>query len=280
MKVIFTLYRNSLVLSGLIILGIIFLVTLLGPVLAPYDPMNVDPPNKLLPISIEHPLGTDILGRDVFSRLLYGGRIALSMTLVAVACIVFIGISVGVITGYYSGLIDEVISSCMNILLGLPGLSFMLAIAGVLGPGIRSLFIALVAVSWVSFARVVRGEVLKVREAGYIEAARAVGASNLYIITRYILPNILGPVLVLATLRMGNLMLSIAALSFLGLGVQPPTPDWAVMLNDGRAYFRSHPHQIIAPGLCIMMVALAANLLGDGLRDLLDVRLNNRKTWD
>ncbi|QGP93848.1 Glutathione transport system permease protein GsiD [Neomoorella glycerini] len=271
--------RNPAALLGAGLLLTMILVSLLAPLLAPYDPVAIDPAHRLAPVSREHLLGTDTLGRDVLSRLLYGGRIALIMSLVAVTCTMLIGMSVGLVTGYYGGIIDDILTVVINILLALPGLSLMLAIAGVLGPGINSLFIAMVTTSWAGFARVVRGEVLRVREEGYVEAARALGASSTHIILRHILPNILGPVVVLATLRVGGFLLAVASLSFLGLGIQPPAPDWAVMLNDGRAYCRSRPLLVIAPGMCIVAAALGANLLGDALRDLLDARNEQHGNW-
>lgn len=268
--------------SGLIAIGIlvfILLCTLLAPWLAPYDPLQVQMSDRLAPVSYSHILGTDTLGRDVFSRLLYGGRISIVLAAAVTATTMLIGIVIGTVAGYFGGRIDDWIQNFISMFQGLPSLSLMLAIAGTLGPGTKSLFIALIFTSWADFSRVVRGEAMKIREESYIEGIRAVGASHSYIISKYILPNMIGPLIVLFTIRLGRVMLSIASLSFLGLGLQPPAPDWGVMVSDARSYFRSHLHLIIAPGLCIVAVSLSMNLLGDALRDALDSKLTRDKTW-
>jgi len=246
------------------------LIGIFAPVLAPYDPNAVDMTKRLQSISKEHFLGTDALGRDVFSRILYGARISIFLATLATICTMFLGTTIGVIAGYFGGILDSIIQVLVSIFQGLPGLSFMIAIAGVLGPGIKSLIIAIVVTSWAGFSRVVRGEVLKIKEENYIEGARALGASNFYIIIHHILPNIFAPFIVLFTVRIGKVVLSMTSLSFLGLGIQPPQADWGVMVNDAKTYFRSYPHLLLAPGSCIMLLCCSINLIGDGLRDLFD----------
>lgn len=253
-----------------ITLIVMILIGIFAPVLAPYDPNAVDMTKRLQSISKEHFLGTDALGRDVFSRILYGARISIFLAILATICTMFLGTTIGVIAGYFGGILDSIIQVLVSIFQGLPGLSFMIAIAGVLGPGIKSLIIAIVVTSWAGFSRVVRGEVLKIREENYIEGARALGASHFYIIIHHILPNIFAPFIVLFTVRIGKVVLSMASLSFLGLGIQPPQADWGVMVNDAKTYFRSYPHLLLAPGSCIMLLCCSINLIGDGLRDLFD----------
>lgn len=256
--------------AGMLILGLFLLAGILAPVIAPRDPNEVDLAADLLGPGPQHLLGTDNLGRDVFSRLLYGARSTLGLAIPIALTVTAIGVVVGLAAGYFGGWIDAVVSALLNALFALPGLVLTLAILAMLGPGRLSLFAALIASGWVSFARIVRGPVLVTRESGFVESARAIGASDLRIIRRHVLPNIVGPILVLATLDLGTVVLSIAALSFLGLGERPPAAEWGSMLNDGRVYFRLHPHLMVLPGICIFLLVLGANLLGDSLRDLLD----------
>ncbi len=263
---------SFLALASIVILFVVTIVSITAPLIAPYDPTEINMSNRLASFSVEHVLGTDHLGRDLLSRLIYGGRMTLFLALFASLLTMMIGLLVGTIAGYFGGIIDEGMQFFVNLFQGLPGISFMLAIVGVLGPGVKSLLIAIVITSWADFSRMVRGEVLKIREQHYIEAVTALGASKWYIIVNYVIPNLLGPVIVLFTVRIGRMMLAIAALSFLGLGLQPPLPDWGVMVNDARSYFRSQPSLVIFPGLCVAIVSLAVNLLGDELRDLLDSR--------
>lgn len=240
--------------------------------MAPQNPNKVDLTSTLQGPGPQHFLGTDQLGRDMFSRLLYGARSTLWLAIPVVLAVAAIGIVVGLVTGYFGGWIDTVVSAALNALFALPGLVLSLAILALLGPGRLSLLVALIAAGWAGFARIVRGPVLVVRESGYVEAASTLGASDLQILRRHVLPNIVGPILVLATLDLGSVVLSISALSFLGLGDRPPAAEWGSMLNDGRTYFRSHPHLMVLPGICIFLVVLCANLVGDTLRDLLDPR--------
>ena len=219
---------------------------------------------------MQHPLGTDNLGRDLLSRVLHGGRWSLGLVLSATLLIMSAGVLVGLLAGFAGGIVDSVLMRLVDTLLSVPSLLLALAIVGVMGPGIGSLMIGLASVWWVGYARVVRGLVLGVRERGFVDAARALGASNQRIVVRHILPSILPAVAVLASLEMGELVLAISGLSFLGLGAQPPTPEWGAMLNDGRAYFFTAPRLMLWPGLAISIAVLGFNLLGDGLRDALD----------
>lgn len=246
------------------------LAALCAPLLAPHDPDAISMGVALTGPSGTHPLGTDQLGRDQLSRLLYGGRATLSLTAVGTLGIVVIGLLVGTVAGYVGGRVDLAISTLLTVLLALPSLLLTLAILGVLGPGTRSLLIALVGAGWVGHARIFRSSILSLREQLYVEAAFGAGASPARIVLRHLLPNLLPTVVVLATLDIGTLLLIVSSLSFLGMGVQPPTADWGVMLNDARPYFGELPLLAIVPGVCITAVALASNLLGDALRDLVD----------
>lgn len=262
-----------------VILFLLICTSLFAPLIAPYDPLEINMSDRLATISAQHLLGTDSLGRDVLSRLLYGGQTAIFLALISTLFTMTIGIGLGTISGYFGGFIDDVIYFCVNLFQGLPGLSLMIAIAGVLGPGMESILIAVVLTSWADFSRLVRGEALKIREEGYIEGIRVLGSGHLYTLWHYVLPNMLGPLLVLLTVRTGRVMLAIAALSFLGLGLQPPWPDWGVMVNDARPYINSNVHLMVAPGLCIIAFSLAMNLLGDALRDYMDVRTDHAKKY-
>jgi peptide/nickel transport system permease protein len=265
-----TRHLRSALIPGVVLL-LIILAALLAPALAPYDPDTLDMSVALTGPSAAHPLGTDQLGRDQLSRLLYGGRATLLLTLAGTFGTVVIALLVGVLSGYVGGRLDLLISTILTVLLALPSLLLTLAILGVLGPGTRSLLIALIGAGWVGQARIFRAAILSLREQLYVEAAVGAGASPAWIVLRHLLPNLLPTVVVLATLDLGALLLTVSSLSFLGMGVQPPTADWGVMLNDARPYFGELPLLAIVPGICITAVALASNLLGDALRDLVDV---------
>ena len=254
-------------------LAVITAACMLAPVLAPYAPDAIDMANRLAAPSVDHPLGTDHLGRDLLSRLIWGGRSTILLALVTTVATLAVGLIMGAVSGYFGGLVDDAIEGFVLLFQGLPGLSFMLAIAGTLGPGATSIFIAVVITSWADFSRLVRAETLRLREAQWVETLRSLGAGHGRIIVLHIVPNLIGPVVVLFTLRLGRIILAIAALSFLGLGLQPPAAEWGVMINDARAYYRAAPLLMIAPGLCIVAVALCVNLVGDDLRDRLDTRL-------
>ncbi len=258
--------------AGGAILLLVALTVSLGPLLDSHDPNQVDLARGLQGPGPEHWLGSDQLGRDILLRLLHGGRAALGLAVPATLAVTAIGVALGLASGYFGGWLDLLVAGLLNALLALPGLILSLAILALLGPGRPSLLAALVAAGWIGLARLSRAAALVLREAGYVEAARALGAPDSRILLQHILPNILGLVAVLAALELGSILLAMAALSFLGLGEQPPAADWGVMLNDGRPYFRTYPHLMLLPGLCIFLVALGSNLLGDALRDLLDPR--------
>jgi peptide/nickel transport system permease protein len=253
------------------VLALVVLLTLLAPVIAPFDPNKVDMRNALASPSGEHWLGTDQLGRDQLSRLLYGGRSTLALSGLAMLAISGIGAIVGISIGYFGGKLDLFVSAILTMLLSLPSLLLTLAILGIMGPGTTSLFVALIGAGWVGHARILRASVLSLREQVYVEAAVSSGASTLRVLGRHILPNLLTQVIILATLDIGALILTITSLSFLGLGVQPPTPDWGTMLNDARPYFSAVPLLVIIPGVTIAVIVLCGNLLGDAIRDLADV---------
>ncbi|MBA2457552.1 MAG: ABC transporter permease subunit [Gemmatimonadales bacterium] len=241
--------------------------------LAPNDPLVIEPDRRLEGPSGDFPLGTDHLGRCVLSRLVYGARWSLGTAAVASVLIVGVGVTLGAMSGFYRGPVDAVLMRVVDVLLAFPALIPALAIVGMLGPGMLHVLIATVAVWWASYARLVRGLALSLRERQFIEAARALGAGDLRIISRQLLPNLLPPVLVLASVEMGSLVLAMAGLSFLGLGAQPPTPEWGAMLNDGRAYLLTAPQLMIYPGLAISLAVIGFNLVGEGVRDLLDPRI-------
>jgi peptide/nickel transport system permease protein len=264
------LLRDRSAVAGLIILSLLAIAAVAAPVLAPYSPIEPHYESALQGPSREFLLGTDGLGRDELSRLLFGARISLASVTVAAVAITLLGVAIGLVSGFYGGVVDGGIQRVIDVLLAFPSLVLALAIVGVLGPSIRSVLIAVVAVHWVSYARLVRGMVLSARNQPYVESAVALGSRSWRLMFREILPNVVPPVVILATLEMGGLLLSISALSFLGLGAQPPTPEWGTMLNQARPFFQSHPYLMIAPGMAITLTVLAFNLLGDGLRDALD----------
>ncbi|MBA3670897.1 MAG: ABC transporter permease subunit [Gemmatimonadaceae bacterium] len=262
--------RGRATVAGFFIVVALFAVALLAPWLAPHDPALVDPASSFASPSVAHWLGTDNLGRDVLSRLVYGARWSLGIVVVATALIMSMGVAVGVVAGYTGGLLDDVLMRLVDTVLSVPTLLLGLAIVGTLGPGIGSMTIGLASIWWVGYARVVRGLVLALRERGFVDAARALGASDSRIVLVHIMPSVLPSVAVLASLEMGELILAISGLSFLGLGVQPPTPEWGAMLNDGRSFFFTAPQLVLYPGLVITTAVLGFNLLGDGFRDALD----------
>lgn len=258
--------------AGLVLVSSLAFAALLAPLLAPHDPNAVDVVRRFAPPSKEFPLGTDHLGRDVLSRLLYGGRISIGATVVATFGISIIGVVMGMLAGYVVGAVDTVISRVVEILLALPPFLLALAITGVLGPGMANVTLAITAVWWASYARIVRGVVLAETSRTYVDAARAVGASSARIMCRHVLPNMVAPIVVLTTLDLGTVLLGLSSLSFLGLGVRAPTAEWGAMLAEGRTYLGPAPNMMLFPGAAIFLMVLGFNLLGDGLRDLLDPR--------
>lgn len=262
---------------ALCLLGLLLAGSLLAPVLAPYPPTQINMAERLQGISAAHPLGTDTLGRDLLSRVLYGGRVSVLTAAAATSLSMLLGLAVGLIAGYLGGWADGVITWFTSIFQGLPSTSVMIALAAILDPGVSSLLLALVLTSWASFSRVVRSSVLRLREEAYVEGARCLGAGRLRIITRYLLPNLLPEIAVLFTTRVGGVVLSVASLSFLGLGIQPPTPDWGVMISEARTSFRTAPMLILAPGACLIILSFGINYLGEVLRAHFDIRGRTRQ---
>ncbi|WP_458189996.1 nickel transporter permease [Haladaptatus sp. NG-WS-4] len=263
---------NRLNLIGLALVLVVVSSALFAPWIAPYEPNEQDLLNRLDPPSSEHLMGTDQLGRDMFSRLLYGARISLRVALVVVAITLVIGTLVGVIAGYAGGWVDEALMRFVDILLAFPGILLALVIAGILGPSLTNIMIALAVVGWTQYARIIRGSVLSIKEKEFIKAAQLMNVSKPRIILRHVLPNVITPVIVLATMDMAYVILGTAGLSFLGLGAQPPTPEWGAMLSAGRNHLQTAWWVVNFPGLVIMITVLGFNLLGDGLRDVLDPR--------
>ncbi len=263
-------------LAGLILLGLFVAIAIAAPLLAPHDPLAIHLSDKLQGPSAHYPLGTDQLGRDLASRLIYGARATLGSAIPTTIGLLLFGLAIGISAGYLGGWVDRVAVGSIDVLLALPRLILSLALVGFLGPSLQSLLIAIIAVGWADHARIFRAATLAAREWEFVLAARALGASNLRIMARHILPNIIGPIIVLATLDLGHIILMISSLSFLGLGIQPPTPEWGAMLNDARTYLEQAPHLVLLPGLCILLSVLACNLLGDGLRAALDPRSRQR----
>lgn len=270
------LTRDPTALVGLALLSVLALAALVGPELAPHDPTEVDPVQRFEPVSAEHPLGTDHVGRDLLSRMLHAARLSLGSTVAAAGAAAVLGVAFGIAAGYLGGAVDGVIGRTIDVLLAFPSLLLALVVIGALGPGLRNVLIAVVVAWWASYARIVRGVTLAERERAYVEAARAVGASRWRIAQRHLLPNIVAPIVVLTTLDMGSMMLAIAALSFLGFGVDPAVPEWGAMLSEAQDYLRTSPAMMIYPGIAISLTVLGFNLLGDGLRDVLDPRIRRR----
>lgn len=253
------------------------LAAILGPSLAPFDPAAQELALRLEGPDGAHWFGLDELGRDIFARVLAGARISLLVGMVVVGVSSSIGIALGSVAGYFGGRVDEAISRVIDILLAFPGLLLAIAIVAVLGPSLTNVVLALSLIGWVGYARLVRGQVLKARELEFVQAARALGATTTRILTRHVIPTTLPAVTVQATLGMGGAILAEAALSFLGLGVQPPTPSWGTMLSYGRAHLLDAPHLTVFPGLAIATLVLGFNFLGDGLRDALDPATQGRR---
>lgn len=258
--------------AGALIVALAVLGALLAPFLLPWDPSAQDLAHRLDGPSLSHLFGLDELGRDILARVLLGARVSLMVGLVVVGVSAVVGMSVGAIAGYYGGMIDHAIGRVMDILMAFPGMLLAIALVAVLGPSLANVVLALTVIGWVGYARLVRGQVLRAREFDYVMAARALGSGTLRVLVRHVLPTALPPVLVQATLGMAGAILSEAALSFLGLGVQPPTPSWGTMINGGRTHLLDAPHLTVFPGICLAIVVLGFNFLGDGLRDAIDPR--------
>jgi peptide/nickel transport system permease protein len=265
--------HNVLALTGVVLVTAFVICAILAPWIAPQDPAYIDLPTRLAGPSSAHWCGTDELGRDILSRLIYGSRISMVVGSCVVAASLALGLIVGSIAGYYGGRIDRFINVVvMNAFLSFPGILLAIAFVAFRGPGIFNLVLALSLGGWVGYARLVRAQVLSAREREFVEAARALGASDLRVIVRHILPNIIQPIIVQAAIGMAGAILAEATMSFLGLGVPPPTASWGTMLNDGRAHLFDAPHLVIFPAIAVMLAVLSFNFIGDALRDFLDPR--------
>ncbi|WP_339106073.1 nickel transporter permease [Haloterrigena salinisoli] len=261
---------NAQIRLGGALVGLLAAVALVGPVVSPYDPTAQALEARLQGPSIAHPLGTDALGRDVATRLAYGARISLALALGATAVRLAIGTAIGLLAATGGRVVDAALMRLVDVQLAFPGLVLALVVAGVLGPSLRNVVVALSIVGWASYARVVRGSALSITERPFVQSARLYGTPRRRLVRRHLLPHVASPVAVLATLNLGTVVLAAAGLSYLGLGAQPPTAEWGSMIADGRSYLRSAPWLVTAPGVAIMLTVVGFNLLGDGLRDVLD----------
>ncbi len=267
------LLRNPVAMAGGAVSILLILVAFAAPYIAPYDPVHQDLANSLAGPSMTHLAGTDVHGRDIFSRIIYGTRISLRIGFLGMLLGCVAGVILGLVAGYYGGWWDTVIMRLMDVQLAFPGLLVAICIIAIIGPGLENVILAVGIFSVPLFARVTRGQILSLKEQEFIVAARMLGAQDGRIMLSHLLPNAVAPLLVLCTLRIATAILTAASLSFLGLGAQPPIPEWGAMLSDGRAYLSIAPHVATTPGLAILITVLAFNLLGDGLRDALDPRL-------
>jgi peptide/nickel transport system permease protein len=265
--------HNPLAATGVVLVSLFVLFAIFAPWIAPQDPAAINLPRRLEPPSAAHWLGSDELGRDILSRIIYGSRISMLVGSCVVLTSLALGLVIGSIAGYYGGRVDRFVNVVlMNAFLSFPGILLAIAFVAFRGPGILNLVLALSLGGWVGYARLVRGQVLAAREKEFVEAARALGASDLRVIVRHILPNIIQPVIVQSAIGMAGAILAEATMSFLGLGVPPPTASWGTMLNDGRAHLFDAPHLVLFPALAVMSAVLSFNFIGDALRDYLDPR--------
>jgi peptide/nickel transport system permease protein len=248
------------------------LAALFAGYIAPHDPEKVNLELRLKEPCREYPFGTDHLGRCILSRIIFGARVSLLVGLLVVSSSFVLGLAIGTLSGYYGGWTDEIVMRVVDAFLAFPSLLLALGIAGLFGAGFMNLVIALITVDWAGYARLARGSVMTVKEQDYIKAAKGLGAGDMHVILCHVIPNVISPLIVMATIGMGYVILSAAGLSFLGFGVQPPTPEWGSMLSEGKTYIRSAPYIMIFPGIAIMLTVIAFNYLGDELRDLLDPR--------
>ena len=267
------IFKHKLSRAGIIIIFLLTIMAVFSPLLAPYNPNTQDLYKVLTGPSADHWLGTDNVGRDLLSRIIYGSRISMSVGFLAVFISVFIGSVLGLWAGYKGGMADMVIMRIVDTFMCIPPLVFILVLAAALGPGLRNIILAMAILGWTGFCRIMRGQVLMVRELPYVEAARAAGASSIRIMLKHLFPNCLPPIIVAVTISLGSFIMLESAMAFFGLGVQPPTPSWGRELRIGYAYLETVPFFSIAPGVLITLAVLAFNFLGDGLRDSVDPRL-------
>lgn len=265
--------RNRLAMVGLTIIILLVITAIFADYIAPYSYSEQNLANQFQPPSAEHLFGTDELGRDIFSRVVYGSRVSLRVGFISVSISMIIGVAIGAVTGYYGGRVDNIFMRIIDVIQALPDILLAIAIMAALGPGLTNLMIAVGIAAIPGYARLVRSSVLSLRDQEFVEAAKANGSSDFRILTKHILPNCMAPIIVQATLGVAYAIINAAGLSFIELGLEPPTPEWGAMLSGGRAYIRDFPHMTIFPGLAIVLTILALNLLGDGLRDALDPKM-------
>lgn len=265
--------KNKLAIIGIIVLAVIVLAAIFAPILTKYDYYSQNLSESFLKPSKAHIMGTDKFGRDIFTRILYGARVSLKIGFISMAIATVAGIVIGLICGFYGGALDNILMRIMDIMLSIPGLVLAIAIAASLGGGMKSLIIAVSVSSIPGYARIVRGQVMSVKGKEFVEASRVLGASNTSLMFKEILPNCLASVIVQMTLGVGYAILSAASLSFIGMGIEPPMPEWGQMLSEGREFIRDYPHITMFPGISIALTILALNIVGDGLRDALDPKL-------
>jgi len=271
-----TIRQQPLAVIGLFLVAVFVACAIFAPWLSPHDPAQLDLSGRLLPPGHQHWFGTDELGRDILSRTIYGARISMTVAVSVVTLSLALGLLAGLASGFYRGWTDTVLNVYVNnAFLALPGILLAIAFVAFLGPGLLNLILALSISGWVGYARLVRAQVMAVKEREFVEAAHALGASNLRIVCRHILPNIVQPVLVQAAIGMAGAVLAEATLSFLGLGIPPPAPSWGSMLNDARSHLFDAPHLTVFPAIAVILAVLSFNFIGDALRDLLDPRLRN-----
>lgn len=269
--------RNPLSLAGLLIIGLLILMAFIAPALAPYDPLKTDTAFRLQPPSAEHFFGTDQLGRDIFSRVLYGARISLRIAILTAVIALVIGGPLGIVSGYFRGRVDDLLMRVTDMFMAFPRLILAMAIAAALKPTLENVVIAISLAAWPAYARLARSVTLGLREENYIEAARGIGASHWRILGRHVLPGVVSPVVIQVSLDMGGILLTAAGLGFIGFGAQPPTPEWGLMISEGRNYITAQWWVSTFPGLAISLVVLGFNLLGDGIRDVLDPRMRGMR---
>ncbi len=265
--------RNPLSLAGLIIIGLLIVIAIVAPTIAPYDPLKTNTPLRLEAPSGEHTFGTDQLGRDVFSRVLYGARISLRIAILTALIALTIGAPLGIISGYFRGRVDDLLMRVTDMFMAFPRLILAMAIAAALKPTLENVVAAISLAAWPAYARLARSVTLGIREENYVEAARGLGASSWRILGRHVLPGVISPVVIQVSLDMGGILLTAAGLGFIGFGAQPPTPEWGLMISEGRNYITAQWWLSTFPGLAISLVVLGFNLLGDGIRDVLDPRM-------
>lgn len=262
-----------MILIGASIIAMLLTITCFAPIFSPYNPLGVNMSEKLQGISTQHLMGTDQLGRDLLSRVIYGARVSITASFSVVFICLIVGTVIGCAAGYFGGIIDELLMRLVDMMMAFPSIILPIAITGVLGPSVTNIILALSLTSWVGYARMVRSSVLTLKHLAFVEAAKAMGSSQWRVIREHILPNAVHPLIVYAAFNASHTILAISGLSFLGLGAQPPTPEWGSMLKEASSFMGSAPHLFIFPGLMIMLTVLGFNLLGDGLRDFLDPRL-------